>query len=74
MAFAALRPGRRLAYWWSDAAGWCAGECGVLWRTGDTEDGSVEVKFDSAPGETGSVTQRLELLGADRGRWKLLPL
>ena len=74
LAFAALRPGRRLAYWWSDAAGWCAGECGVLWRTGDTEDGSVEVKFDSAPGETGSVTQRLELLGADRGRWKLLPL
>ena len=74
LAFAALRPGRRLAYWWSDAAGWCAGECGVLWRTGDAEDGSVEVKFDSAPGETGSVTQRLELLGADRGRWKLLPL
>jgi hypothetical protein len=32
------------------------------------------VRFDSAPGETGSVTQRLELLGADRGRWKLLPL
>ena len=50
LAFAALRPGRRLAYWWSDAAGWCAGECGVLWRTGDTEDGSVEVKFDAAPG------------------------
>ena len=74
LAFAALRPGRRLAYWWSDAAGWCAGECGVLWRTGDTEDGSVEVNFDSAPGETGSVAQRLELLGADRGRWKLLPL
>ena len=74
LAFAALRPGRRLAYWWSDAAGWCAGECGVLWRTGDTEDGSVEVKFDAAPGESGSVAQRLELLGADRGRWKLLPL
>ena len=74
LAFAALRPGRRLAYWWSDAAGWCAGECGVLWRTGDTEDGSVEVQFDAAPGESGSVVQRLELLGADRGRWKLLPL
>merc|ERR1719478_616332 len=33
----------------------CPGECGVLWRTGDTEDGSVEVKFDAAPGESGSV-------------------
>ena len=46
----------------------------MLWRTGDTEDGSVEVKFDAARGESGSVAQRLELLGADRGRWKLLPL
>ena len=33
-------PGRRLAYWWSGGRGG-ARECGVLWRTGDTEDDSA---------------------------------
>ena len=68
LAFAALRQGRRLAYWWSDALGWCAGEASYA------EDGAVDIVFDAAPGESSSATQRLELLGADRARWKLLPL
>jgi len=64
LAFAALRPGRALSYYWSDDLGWAAGVCAAA-----PASDRVPVDFDG-----GGDTKHLPLLVDDRARWKLPPL
>ena len=67
LAFAALRPGRRVSYWWSEDLGWASG---TVKATPASE--SVTIDFDAPEGDV--EVRHLPLLSADRARWKLLPL
>lgn len=67
-ALALLRPGRRLSYWWSDEEQWASAS--VVGVDPDTPFHYL-VDFDGP--NTGRPSS-LPLAGADRWRWKLLPL
>ncbi|KAH8047314.1 hypothetical protein JL722_13125 [Aureococcus anophagefferens] len=59
LAFAALRPGRRVSYWWSEDLGWASG---TVKATPASE--SVAIDFDAPEGDV--EVRHLPLLSADR--------
>ena len=55
MAFAALRPGRRVAYWWSDAESWAAGVVSEV-----SDDVTIEFEADGSSKSVALYTGRAE--------------